>query len=291
MDATTPPARTFLSELTGSFSSPAADNPTVAMMEAAYRHHGLDTRYINCEVPPELLHDAVRGAWAMGWVGFNLSMPHKVTVIAYLDQLAESAKIVGAVNCVVRRGDQLVGENTDGQGFLASLRTVIDPAGKVIVIFGAGGAARAIAVEAALAGAGSITVLNRNRVRGQELAELINRNTPANASFVPWDEPYVVPADADIVVNATSIGMFPQLDDRLNLHLDSLLPRMVVADVIPNPPWTAFLTSARERGCTTIDGLGMLVNQGAINVKHWTGVDADPAVMRRTLAELFQSSD
>src|SRR5947209_8090711 len=142
MDAAMPPARTFLSVLTGSFSSPAADNPTVAMMEVAYRHHGLDARYINCEVPPALLGDAVRGARAMGWVGFNCSLPHKVAVIPYLDQLAESATIIGAVNCVVRREEQLVGENTDGQGFLSSLRTVIDPAGKAIVLFGAGGAAR-----------------------------------------------------------------------------------------------------------------------------------------------------
>jgi shikimate dehydrogenase len=290
MDATIPPARTFLSVLTGSFSSPAADNPTVAMMESAYRQHGLDARYVNCEVPPELLRDAVRGAWAMGWVGFNCSMPHKVTVIAYLDQLAESAAIVGAVNCVVRRGNQLVGENTDGQGFLSSLRTVINPAGKAIVLFGAGGAARAIAVETALAGAASITVVNRDRARGGELVELINGNTSAAASFVAWDEPYTVPEDADIVVNATPIGMFPQVDGRLNIHLDSLLPGMVVADVIPNPPWTRFLRSARERGCTTIDGLGMLVNQGAINVRHWTGVDPDPAVMRHTLEELFQTS-
>jgi shikimate dehydrogenase len=260
------------------------------MMEAAYRHHGLDARYINCEVPPELLRDAVRGAWAMGWAGFNCSLPHKVAVIASLDQLAASATIIGAVNCVVRRGNHLVGENTDGQGFLSSLRTVVDPAGKAIVLFGAGGAARAIAVETARAGAASITVVNRDRARGQELVELINGRTPATAYFVAWDEPYTVPEAADIVVNATPIGMFPQVDGRLHLHLDSLLPGMVVADVIPNPPWTGFLTSARERGCTPIDGLGMLVNQGAINIRHWTGVDADPAVMRHTLEALFQTS-
>jgi shikimate dehydrogenase len=290
MDTTMPPARTFLSVLTGSFSSPAADNPTVAMMEAAYRHHGLDARYINCEIPPELLSDAVRGARAMGWVGFNCSMPHKVAVIAYLDQLAESATIIEAVNCVVRDGNQLVGENTDGQGFLSSLRTVVDPAGKAIVLFGAGGAARAIAVETALAGAASITVVNRDQDHGEELVELINGRTPAIAHFVAWDKPYIVPEDADIVVNATPIGMFPKVDGRLNIHLDSLLPGMVVADVIPNPPWTGFLTSARERGCTTIDGLGMLVNQAVINFRHWTGVDADPTVMRHTLEELFQTS-
>src|SRR3954463_9680922 len=148
----------FLSAVTGSFAMPASENPTVAMIEAAYRHHGIDARYLNCEVAPEALGDAVRGARAMGWAGFNCSIPHKVAVVDHLDGLGESARLIGAVNCAVRRDGAYIGENTDGQGFLASLRTVVDPAGKALVVFGAGGAARAIAVETALAGARSITV-------------------------------------------------------------------------------------------------------------------------------------
>jgi shikimate dehydrogenase len=146
----------FLPMLTGSFAMPAAENPTVAMVEAAYRHHRIHARYINCEAPPALLGEAVRGARAMGWIGFNCSIPHKVAVIEHLDGLGDSAKLIGAVNTVVRRGEQLIGENTDGRGFLAALRTVIDPSGKTIVLFGAGGAARAVGVELALAGARSI---------------------------------------------------------------------------------------------------------------------------------------
>jgi shikimate dehydrogenase len=110
----------FLSSLTGSFAMPAAENPTVAMVEAAYQHHGLDWRYLNCEVTPENLGDAVRGAKAMGWAGFNCSLPHKVAVIEHIDKLGESAQIMGAVNTVVRRGEELVGENTDGKGFVSS---------------------------------------------------------------------------------------------------------------------------------------------------------------------------
>ena len=117
----------FLSILTGCFATPVAENPTVVMVEAAYRHHGIDARYINCDVPPELLGDAVRGAKAMGWVGFNCSLPHKVAVIDHLDGLGESAEIMGAVNCAVRRGDKFIGENTDGKGFLKSLMEVVDP--------------------------------------------------------------------------------------------------------------------------------------------------------------------
>ena len=130
-------AHNFLSKLTGCFAMPAAENPTVAMVEAAYRHHGLDVRYVNCEVPPEKLGDAVKGARAMGWIGFNCSIPHKVAVINHLDGLGESAAVVGAVNCAVRQGDKFIGENTDGKGFLQSLRSVTDPTGKTVVMFGA----------------------------------------------------------------------------------------------------------------------------------------------------------
>ena len=165
----------FLADLTGSFATSAAQNPTVAVMEAAYAHAGLDVRYINCEVPPERLEDAVRGAIGMGWLGFNCSIPHKVAILDYLDAMAPSAGIIGAVNCVINRDGHLTGENTDGQGFVRSLRTVIDPSGRDMVVLGAGGAARAIAVESALAGARSITIVNRTRDRGEELAALIDK--------------------------------------------------------------------------------------------------------------------
>jgi shikimate dehydrogenase len=277
----------FLSTITGCFAQPAAENPTVAMVEAAYRAAGLNARYVNCEVAPADLSAAVAGARAMGWVGFNCSIPHKVAVIAHLDELAPSAAIIGAVNCVVRRGDTLVGENTDGQGFLTSLRTVVDPADKHIVVFGAGGAARAITVETALAGAASITVVNVSPERGRELTGLLSERTPATATFVPWDGQYHVPESADIVVNATSIGLFPNVDGQVNLDVDSLRPHMVVADVIPNPPATRLLRDASTRGCQTLDGLGMLVNQGVLGIKLWTGVDADAGVMHETLQRLF----
>jgi shikimate dehydrogenase len=277
----------FLSVLTGSFATPAVENPTVAMIEAAYHHHGVDARYLNCEVAPEALGDAVRGARAMGWAGFNCSIPHKVAVIQHLDGLGDSPAVIGAVNCVVRRNRRLIGENTDGQGFLTALRTVVDPTGRSLVIFGAGGAARAIAVEAALAGAGPITIVNRDQQRGAELVALLNENTPADAELVRWDGTYRVPETTGIVVNATSIGLFPDVDARLDLDRDTLRPPMVVADVIPNPSSTWLLRDAEARGCTILDGRGMLVNQGVISIRHWIGIDADPAVMRRRLEDLF----
>lgn len=284
--------RSFLSVLTGSFATPAAENPTVAMVEAAYRHHGLDARYLNCDVAPEALGDAVRGARAMGWVGFNCSIPHKVAVIEHLDGgLGESASIIGAVNCAVRARDgRWVGENTDGQGFLTALQTVIDPAGRSLVVLGAGGAARAIAVQSALAGAAAITIVNRSATRGAELAELISSRTSARAQFVSWERAYAVPDDADVLVNATSIGLYPAVDALPPVDLSSLRAGLVVADVIPNPPRTPLIREAEARGATVLDGLGMLVNQGVISIRHWTGVDADPAVMRATVEALFDVS-
>lgn len=279
----------FLSLITGSFACPAAENPTVAMIEAAYRHHGLNARYINCEVAPDALGDAVRGARAMGWAGFNCSIPHKVAVISHLDGIATAAEIIGAVNCVVRRGDELIGENTDGLGFVQALREVADPAGQDMVLFGAGGAARAIAVETALAGVASIRVVNRDIMRGEELRALIEERTGAAAAFSAWDGPYRVPDGVTLVVNATSVGLFPDVKARLAVDSDSLRPGTVVADVIPNPPRTTFLREAASRGCVTLDGLGMLVNQGVTSIRHWTGIDPDPAVMRATLEGLFAS--
>jgi shikimate dehydrogenase len=277
----------FLPELVGSMSQGAAGNPTVAMIEAAFAHHNLHWRYINMEVAPQDLAAAVRGANAMGFRGFNCSLPHKVTVIPHLDGLGESAALMGAVNCVVRRGEQLIGENTDGKGFLRSLKSVQDPRGKSVVLFGAGGAARAIAVELALAGTVKITVVNRSEARGAELTNLLREKLGIDASFVLWNEDYNVPADTDIVINGTSIGLYAP-EARLPLNAESLLPRMVVADVVFNPVRTRLLKDAFSRGCRCLDGLGMLVNQGIIGVQYWTGIEPDAEVMRTALQSAME---
>ena len=273
----------FLHELVGSMSQGAAGNPTVAMIEAAFAHHGLHCRYVNMEVTPEDLGTAVRGAKAMGFRGFNCSLPHKVTVIPHLDGLGESAAVMGAVNCVVRRGDKFIGENTDGKGFLKSLETAIDPKGKSVVLFGAGGAARAIAVELGLAGTKRITIVNRSEPRGAELVGLLRDKLKLDATLAVWNGDYAIPAGTDIVINGTSIGLYAP-EARLALDLNSLQPGMVVADVIFNPVRTRFLDDAAARDCRAIDGLGMLVNQGIVGVQYWTGITPDAEVMRKALA-------
>jgi shikimate dehydrogenase len=284
-------ALNFKQELTAVFGKPVAENPTQVMVEAAYRHHGLQWRYLTIEVDPLQLEDAVRGARAMAFAGFNCTIPHKVAVVPYLDDLAESARLIGAVNCVVRRGGKLIGENTDGRGFLTSLRSLVDPRGRHVVMFGAGGAARAIGVELALAGAARIVVVNRGEERGRELAGLLGRAGLKDVHHVAWQGRYRIPRTAEVVINATSIGLFPDVDAELPIELDSLLPGMIVADVIPNPPRTRLVRSAEQHGCRVIDGLGMLVNQGVIGIKLWTGTDPDPAVMRAALEEVFRSQE
>jgi shikimate dehydrogenase len=277
----------FKQELTAAFGQPISENPTQVMVEAAYQHHNLDWRYLTIEVGPNDLEAAVRGAKVMGFQGFNCTIPHKVNVIQYLDGLGESASLMGAVNCVVRKEGQWIGENTDGKGFVLSLQELTDPMGKKVVIFGAGGAARAISVEVALAGATHITIVNRSNERGEELTNLLNEKLPVSADFTPWSSTYSIPSDTNVVINATSIGLFPDIEARLDFEPDSLLSNMVVADVIPNPPTTNLVRDARSKGCKVIDGLGMLVNQGVIGIKHWTGIDPDPMVMRNALEEVF----
>jgi shikimate dehydrogenase len=265
----------FLDELTGSFSQGSDSNPTVAMVEASYKANNLHYRYINCEVNPDQLAEAVAGAKAMNWRGFNCSIPHKVEVVKYLDSLGESASLIGAVNCAVNRDGKLVGENTDGKGFLKSFLEITPAAGKTIVLLGAGGAARAIAVELALAGAKKFYVVNRSRARGEGLTALLNDKTKANAEFVEWNSTYEIPSDSDVVINSTSMGMI-NTEGRQDINFDSIRPGMLAADVIVNPPQTYFLTEAAKRGAITLQGLGMVVNQAVIAIKYWTNVDVDP---------------
>ena len=276
----------FLPKLTGCFALPASENPTIEMVEAAYRHHKMHMRYINVEVGPDNLGKAIEGAIAMGWVGFNCSIPNKIEVIQYIDRLAKSAKIIGAVNCVVIKENELIGENTDGKGFIKSLETIVNPIGKNAVVFGAGGASRAICVELAFSGVKNITVVNRSKKKGTDLVELVNKNTKTKALFKEFVDQFSLEPKTDLVINATSIGLFPDVDSDLPINYNTLTKHMIVADVIPNPPKTKFLKNCSAIGCQTIDGLGMLVNQGVAGIELWTGIKVDESVMRSRLEEI-----
>ena len=278
----------YLDSLVGVFGHPAAENPGVVIQEAAFRALGLNLwRFLTIDVDPDKLEDAIKGLKAFKMRGINCTIPHKINVIQYLDELSESARLIGAVNTIVNNDGKLFGENTDGKGFMESLaENGVDPKGKKIVILGAGGAARAVSVELALAGAGSITIVNRpeDAHLAASLMELLKRIIPDNA-FVTWDHTYSVPADTDILVNATSIGLYPNINDIPNIDLDTILPSMFVQDVIPNPAITPFLRAAEARGARWNTGTGMLINQAALNIEMWTGKKPDKAVMFKALQE------
>jgi shikimate dehydrogenase len=275
----------YRAELVGVFGHPVAENPTVVMQEAAFKELGLNWRYLTIEVLPEDLADAMKGLRAFNMRGVNLTIPHKVEVLKYLDEVAQDAQLMGAVNTVRRDGQKLIGENTDGKGFLRSLTEDAheDPKGKRVVVLGAGGAARAITVELALADTAHITIVNRSMERGMELTSLLNDKTPTQASFVQWKGTYEIPSETDILVNATPIGLFPDVDTKPSINYDTVTETTTVCDVIPNPPDTPFLREAEVRGAKTVNGLGMLVYQGAIGFKMWTGLDAPLKVMKNAL--------
>jgi len=279
----------FAAELVACLGQPVRENPTGVMQEAAFAALGLNWRYLTVEVPPAKLGDAITGVRALGMRGLNLTIPHKVAILQYLDRIAPDAALIGAVNTVRREGDELIGENTDGKGFLRGLRADagVEPRGKCVVVLGAGGAARAIVTELALAGAADVLVVNRSPERGQQMVADLARKTNAQIRFEEWREPYRVPRAADLLVNATSVGLYPDVDAMPPVDLSDAAERLLVSDAVPNPPETALLKTARRRGLPVLDGLAMLVHQGAIGFRMWTGVEAPEAVMKEALRRAF----
>ncbi|MCI8466382.1 MAG: shikimate dehydrogenase [Lachnospiraceae bacterium] len=281
-------SKNYRAELVGAFGNPIDENPTGVMEEAAFAAKGLNFRYLTVKVEKEHLEAAMNGVKAFGMKGINLTIPHKVRVLSYLDELSEAAQIIGAVNMVVNKDGNLWGENTDGKGFLISLKNEgISPKGKQVVILGAGGAAKAIGVECALAGAEKIIIVNRNKERGEDLVRLIQEKTSAGAEYIPWTSTYKLSPGTDIFINATCIGLYPDVNSKPDVDYDTITSGMVVSDVVFNDPNTLFLREAAKRGAHTVNGLGMLVNQGALNFTLWTGVEAPIDIMTETLKKEF----
>lgn len=275
----------YRSELIGLFGCPVDENPTVVIMEAAFKALELNYRYNTMLVYPEDLETAVKSLKALHMKGTHITIPHKVSVIPYLDRLTDTADLIGAVNTVYEDHGQMVGENTDGKGFIKSLEDEqIKITGKKAVILGAGGAARAIAVELALAGAQKIIIVNRSRDRGETLDKLINEKTTAHAEFTLWEGCYNVDEDTDILVNCTSIGLYPDTNVP-NIDYNTLKSTTVVCDIIPNPLHTRFMAKAQACGCKTLDGFSMLINQAAVSFKLWTGIDAPVEIMKMAMVK------
>ena len=279
----------YLDHLVGVFGQPVAENPGVVIQDAAFQALGLERwHFLTLDVDKDQLENAINGLKAFKMRGINCTIPHKIEVMKYLDEISESARIIGAVNTIVNDNGRLFGENTDGKGFMMSLEeNGIEVAGKRMVILGAGGAARAISVEMALAGVAEITIVNRGRnpELGMALVENLRANTKAEIRYVEWKGTYAIPAGTDIVVNATPIGLYPDVDAMPNIDFDSIKPTMFVQDVIPNPTETAFIKEMRRRGIPCATGAGMLINQAALNIEMWTGLKPDKEIMYKALEE------
>jgi shikimate dehydrogenase len=262
---------TAATRVAGVIGSPVRHSLSPALHNAAFSASGAPWVYVAFEVPPGEAHRALDAMRVLGIGGLSVTMPHKEQVAVAVDELDPAAAALRSVNTVVAQSDgRLVGHSTDGAGFVASLReSGVDPAGRRVVVIGAGAAGRAVVDALARAGAGAVEVVNRSRSRAEEAAQLAG----AVGRVV---EPTAV-ADADIVVNATSVGMG---SDALAVDPALLHAGQVVADLVYHPLETALLRAARLAGATTVDGLGMLVHQAALQQQLWLGALPDTAVMR-----------
>lgn len=280
----------YCDKIVGVFGHPVSENPGVVIMDAAFRSIGVDNwRFLTIDVHPDDLGNAMTGLRSMGMRGINLTIPHKVNVLQYLDKLSDEAQLIGAVNTVVNENGILVGYNTDGKGFMLSLQDHgISVKGRRVVILGSGGAARAIGVELCLAEAETITIASVEEKQALELFDLLGQVSHTKIAYTPWQGAYEVPKETDILINATPVGLFPDTDKYPNVDFDTVLSNMFVQDVIPNPANTAFLKMAAANGCQVSSGKGMMINQAAINTKLWTGELPDKDAMAEAYSREVQ---
>jgi len=233
--------------------------------------------YVPFRVAPDSLADAVRGLRGLNVIGFNVTVPHKNKVIEYLDGISEEAGLIGAVNTVKNINGKLWGYNTDGDGFLRSFKeeTGHSFSGQGVVIIGAGGAARAIAVKAALEGADKIVILNRTVDKAKELSDYINDNVSNCSSFagIDYNDSKNAFMDCRIIINTTSVGMHPSID-KCPIEANSFLDgKHIVYDIIYNPAKTELLKVAEKKGSMAINGLGMLFYQGIYAYEKWMDIE------------------
>lgn len=269
--------------LAGIFGHPLGHSISPAFQQAAFDHLGIDATYQAWETPPETLGDAVSGLRADTYLGANVTIPHKQAVLRHLDTVEPLAASIGAVNTIVRDGDRLIGHNTDAYGFVQSLRREADfqPAGKRVVLIGAGGAARAAVHGLAQESIASLVIANRTLGNAVSLAdEMSNGLIDVHAVELNPEPLEAHCSTADLIVNTTSIGMFHGPADGRSPIPQALIPGgCLVYDIVYNPQDTPLLKAARLAGAQTLGGLPMLVYQGAASFELWTGLSAPVSVM------------
>jgi shikimate dehydrogenase len=282
-----------LTVLTGLFGYPVEHSISPVIHNSAFSHARMDWTYLAFSVKPENLEEAFIGFQALGGRGLNITIPHKQEVIRLLDEVSEEASLIGAVNTVLFRDGRSLGYNTDGPGFVRTLKEEKDFLldGMRVCLIGAGGAGRAVAVQSALSGIARIDIADLDSDRVEELSGWINQEIRADLSGIfrvgsrEGDE---IIAAADLVVDATPLGLNP--DDPLSFDPSLLNPGGLVMDLVYNPPETELLNAARDLGIDTLNGLGMLIHQAALAWEIWTGERASIEVMKKAArAALYKS--
>ncbi|MBU4267140.1 MAG: shikimate dehydrogenase [Candidatus Altiarchaeales archaeon] len=269
-----------MAKILGVIGHPIEHSLSPVMHRAALKELGLDYHYDKFEVKPEELENFVSDA-RENFLGFNVTVPHKVGIIKFLDNLSKEAELIGAVNTVKFENSSAKGYNTDGLGALRALEEAGQQAnGKKVLILGAGGASRAISFQLAMEGA-EISICDKAGDKAEELAAEIMKKLNKDVRILDFPIKEKLD-DFDILINATPVGMSPNIDNS-PLPREFLNPSLTVMDIVYNPLETKLLKEARETGCKTVNGTGMLVNQGAESLRIWLGVEAPVETMRNAL--------
>ncbi|MBW9220724.1 shikimate dehydrogenase [Methanothermococcus sp. SCGC AD-155-M21] len=271
-------------KLLGLIGHPVEHSLSPIMHNEALRHRNLNYVYLAFDVHPNSLKHVVNGAKALGtFSGFNVTVPHKVEIIKYLDEIDNEAQLIGAVNTVKIKDNKAIGYNTDGLGVRMSLEEETGRVkGKNILIIGAGGAARAVSFE--LAKDNTITIVNRTVENAKTLAKDISKKLNKNIGYGGLN---IDIEDYNIIIHTTPVGMYPNINTKPIIDVDKINKDMVVMDLIYNPRETVLLKESRNRAAKTINGLGMLVYQGAIAFEIWTGIKPDIKVMKRKIESII----
>lgn len=270
-------------QMTGMLGHPVAENPIDRMFDAVYAHYGLHWQFWKCDVAAEDLAAAVAGTRALGFRGYGITVPYKIAAIPHLDAIDEDARIIGAANYVTVEDGRLFGHNNDGKGVVKAILKVTPVAGKRVVILGAGGAGRAMAVELGWAGASHLTVVTRREEQGREVADLVHRAADIPTDWRAWDGVVTIPEGTDILMNATTLGSAPEAAP-VPVAWDDAGPDLTAVDVITNPRLTPFLTAAKQRGCAVVDGVEMLVQLAMQLFESWTGVTPEEDAFQRAVS-------
>jgi len=274
--------------LYGVIGDPIKQSKSPIMLNRAFQESGINAVYTAFHITNESLADFIKGVRVMGIGGVNVTIPHKLQVMDLLDEIDADAIALGAVNTIVNRDGRLIGYNTDGIGYVRSLKeeAISDIAGKSIVVVGAGGAARGIIYALLKEKPSKVTIINRSVANAEQLAVSLTSEIPIQVAG--QDQLEACCGEADIVINTTSVGMYPHMDET-PIRGEWLKSSAVASDLIYNPLETKFLQQAKQYGCTIHGGLGMFIYQGAFAFEYWTGKQAPVLAMRETVLQALGS--